>query len=88
MRHLRDGPWVSPSGCSTIPSSITAVILDLCAAGKIQVSRRDIPYVLANKLDGATTVSATMLLAAAAGMNSPVSTSALSTSVHRVSIAP
>ncbi|KAF5833125.1 pseudouridine-5'-phosphate glycosidase [Dunaliella salina] len=34
-----------------------------------QVSRRDLPVVLASKMDGATTVSATMLLAAAAGIS-------------------
>ncbi|KAL6753496.1 pseudouridine-5'-phosphate glycosidase [Haematococcus lacustris] len=33
-----------------------------------KVSRRDLPVVLAKQLDGATTVSATMLLAAAAGI--------------------
>lgn len=32
-----------------------------------QVSRRDLPFVMASKQDGATTVSATMLLAAEAG---------------------
>mmetsp|Transcript_13429 Transcript_13429/g.35969 ORF Transcript_13429/g.35969 Transcript_13429/m.35969 type:complete len:317 (+) Transcript_13429:2289-3239(+) len=34
-----------------------------------KVSRRDLPFVLASKMDGATTVSATMLLAAAAGIS-------------------
>ena len=33
-----------------------------------KTSRRDLPYVMANKLTGATTVSATMLLAARAGI--------------------
>lgn len=34
----------------------------------IKVSRRDIPYVVAKKLDGATTVSATMIISAMAGI--------------------
>lgn len=34
----------------------------------IKVSRRDIPYILANGLDGATTVSATMIIANMAGI--------------------
>ena len=34
----------------------------------IKVSRRDIPYILANDLDGATTVSATMIIANMAGI--------------------
>ena len=33
-----------------------------------KTSRRDVPHVIARKLDGATTVSATMLLAARAGI--------------------
>lgn len=36
--------------------------------GPLQVSRRDLPYVVGLGLDGATTVSATMLLAARAGV--------------------
>lgn len=36
--------------------------------GVIKVSRRDLPYVMAKKLDGATTVSATMILAEKAGI--------------------
>lgn len=34
----------------------------------VKVSRRDLPYVMAKKLDGATTVSATMILAKKAGI--------------------
>ena len=34
-----------------------------------KASRRDLPFVLAQRLDGATTVSATMLLAARAGIS-------------------
>ena len=34
----------------------------------VKVSRRDLPYVMAKKLDGATTVSATMILAEKAGI--------------------
>lgn len=34
-----------------------------------KVSRRDLPYVLAKRLDGATTVSATAALAAKAGIS-------------------
>ncbi len=34
----------------------------------VKVSRRDLPYVMAKKLDGATTVSATMILASMAGV--------------------
>ena len=34
----------------------------------IKVSRRDIPYVVSKKLDGATTVSATMIISAMAGI--------------------
>lgn len=34
----------------------------------VKVSRRDLPYVMAKKLDGATTVSATMILAEMAGI--------------------
>ncbi len=34
----------------------------------VKVSRRDLPYVMAKKLDGATTVSATMILAEIAGI--------------------
>lgn len=38
-------------------------------AGRVvKVSRRDVAHVMAHGLDGATTVSATMLLAAAAGI--------------------
>ncbi len=36
--------------------------------GVVKVSRRDLPYVMAKKLDGATTVSATMILAEIAGI--------------------
>ena len=35
----------------------------------VKVSRRDLPYVMAKKLNGATTVSATMILAEKAGIN-------------------
>ena len=35
----------------------------------VKVSRRDLPYVMAKKLNGATTVSATMILAASAGIS-------------------
>lgn len=35
----------------------------------VKVSRRDLPYVLTKKLDGATTVSATMILAEKAGIH-------------------
>ena len=35
----------------------------------VKVSRRDLPYVMAKKLDGATTVSATMILAEIAGVH-------------------
>ena len=38
------------------------------AEGVRKTSRRDLPVVMAQKLDGATTVSATMLLAARAGI--------------------
>lgn len=34
----------------------------------LKVSRRDLPYVVANKLDGATTVASTMIIAALAGI--------------------
>lgn len=34
----------------------------------VKVSRRDLPYVLANKLDGATTVAGTMIIAQIAGI--------------------
>lgn len=34
----------------------------------IKMSRRDIPYIIANKLDGATTVAATMIIAQLAGI--------------------
>ncbi len=34
-----------------------------------KTSRRDLPFVIANKLDGSTTVSATMLLAYRAGIS-------------------
>ncbi len=36
--------------------------------GIIKTSRRDIPYITANKLDGATTVASTMILAGMAGI--------------------
>lgn len=38
------------------------------AEGVLKVSRRDLPYVVANKLDGATTVAGTMIVAAMAGI--------------------
>ena len=38
------------------------------AQNVLKVSRRDIPYVLANKLDGATTVAGTMIIAQMAGI--------------------
>ncbi len=38
------------------------------AENVLKVSRRDLPYVLANKLDGATTVAATMIIAHMAGI--------------------
>lgn len=38
------------------------------AKGVVKVSRRDFPYVLANKLDGATTVAGTMIAADMAGI--------------------
>jgi len=38
------------------------------AKNVLKVSRRDLPYVLANKLDGATTVAATMIIAHMAGI--------------------
>ena len=34
-----------------------------------KTSRRDLPYVMSQRLDGATTVAATMLLAARAGIS-------------------
>lgn len=41
-----------------------------CRAGKVRkTSRRDLAYVMARRLHGATTVSATMLLAACAGIH-------------------
>ncbi len=43
-------------------------ILEKKVPGVIKVSRRDLPYVMAKKLDGATTVSATMILAEKAGI--------------------
>jgi len=38
------------------------------AKNVLKVSRRDLPYVLSNKLDGATTVAATMIIAHMAGI--------------------
>lgn len=38
------------------------------AAGVVKTSRRDLPFVIAQGLDGATTVAGTMILAAAAGI--------------------
>ena len=38
------------------------------AKNVLKVSRRDLPYVLANKLDGATTVAGTMIIAKMAGV--------------------
>ena len=38
------------------------------AQNVLKVSRRDLPYVLANKLDGATTVAGTMIIAQMAGI--------------------
>ena len=38
------------------------------AAGVVKASRRDIPFIAAKKLDGATTVAATMIVAALAGI--------------------
>lgn len=38
------------------------------AEGVIKVSRRDFPYVIAKKMDGATTVAATMIIAEEAGI--------------------
>ena len=43
--------------------------LELCRPGQVRkTSRRDLPHVMANKLTGAPTVSAPMLLAARAGI--------------------
>lgn len=39
-----------------------------CGQNVKKVSRRDLPYVIGKKLDGATTVSATMLIAEKAGI--------------------
>ena len=43
-------------------------VLECSALAVHKTSRRDLPHVIARKLDGATTVSATMLLAARAGI--------------------
>jgi len=49
---------------------LTAEEIEYLAKAKnvLKVSRRDLPYVLANKLDGATTVAATMIIAHMAGI--------------------
>jgi pseudouridine-5'-phosphate glycosidase/pseudouridine kinase len=39
-----------------------------CSKDALKVSRRDIPYVMANKLDGGTTISGTMILSHRAGI--------------------
>jgi pseudouridine-5'-phosphate glycosidase len=38
------------------------------AKGVVKASRRDLPYVISNKLDGATTVAGTMIIASMAGI--------------------
>ncbi|HAG44606.1 MAG TPA: pseudouridine-5-phosphate glycosidase, partial [Clostridium sp.] len=38
------------------------------AKNVIKMSRRDMPFIVANKLDGATTVAATMIIAQLAGI--------------------
>lgn len=49
---------------------LTAEEIEYLATAKdvLKVSRRDLPYVLANKLDGATTVAGTMIIAHMAGI--------------------
>ena len=54
-----------------------------CRAGRVRkTSRRDLPYVLAKGLTGETTVSATMLLAARAGIHIFVTGGAASCPLH------
>jgi pseudouridylate synthase len=44
--------------------------IEILGSGKnvIKTSRRDIPFIIANKADGATTVASTMIIAALAGV--------------------
>lgn len=65
LGNLQDSllPWLCPN--------IVSEMQNAARSGKAmqKVSRRDLPYVLSKKLDGATTVSATMLLAVRAGIS-------------------
>jgi pseudouridine-5'-phosphate glycosidase len=69
LERVTSQATVQPCACTTYPPASMFTADDRCMFQVRKTSRRDLPVVIARQLDGATTVSATMLLAHRAGID-------------------